>query len=293
MTTQSTAIAPEIIEQYKDMVRHEWTEPETVAAWRKWRASMSVQTAETTKALLQAAQLAPGMQVLDIASGTGDPLLSVARLVGPAGHVTASDQGAEMLAVAEESVREASLRNVTFRQADAHSLPFADNSFDRVTCRFGAMYFADALQAFGEIRRVLKPGGRVAFVAWGQLQDNPFMLASLAPLFKRVQVPPPPPGAPTPFKYATPGSISSDLEEAGFKGIEEETRELPFPWPGSPENLWEHFQEVAAPFRPIIQSLPPDEKAAAVNEILDAYRQFYDGHRINMPASLVIASAVK
>jgi SAM-dependent methyltransferase len=293
MSTPSTAIAPEMINEFKEMVRQEWTDPATVAAWGKWRVPMSVQTAETTTAIVQAAQIAPGMQVLDIASGTGEPLRAVARLVGPAGHVTAADLGAGMLSVAEESAREAGLHNITFRQADAHALPFAGNSFDRVTCRFGVMYFADAPHAFSEIYRVLKPGGRVAFIAWGQLQDNPFMLCSLGPLFKRVQVPPPPPGAPTPFKYGAPGSLSSDLEGAGFKRVEEETRQMAFPWPGTPDNLWEHFQDVAAPFRPIIESLPPNEKAAAISEILDGYRQFYDGHQINMPASIVVASAVK
>lgn len=289
----TTAIAPEMIDQFKEMVREEWADPITVQAWRKWRAPLGTLTAEATAALVQAARLAPGMQVLDIASGTGDPLVTVARLVGPAGHVTASDLSADMLAVAEESAREAGLRNISYRQADAHNLPFADNSFDRVTCRWGVMYFADAPQALHEIYRVLKPGGRAAFVAWGQLNDNPYMVCSLGPLFKRVQVPPPPTGAPTPFKYASPGLLTSDLEGVGFKQVEEETREMAFPWPGSPENLWEHFQEVAAPFRPIIESLPPDEKSAAVREILDGYRQFYDGHRINMTTSQVVASAVK
>jgi ubiquinone/menaquinone biosynthesis C-methylase UbiE len=289
----TTATSPEMINAFKQMVREEWDDKRTVEAWRRWRTQFRVQTAEVTRLILQAAEIAPGMQVLDIASGTGEPLRSVAKIVGPAGHVTSTDLSASMLRVAEESATEDNLHNITYQQADAHALPFADNSFDRITCRWGVMYFGDPQQALSEIRRVLKRGGKVAFTAWGPLEENPFMIGSLGPLFKRVQVPPPPPGAPTPFKYAAHGSLTVALEGVGFKDVAEETEQVSFPWPGSPENLWEHFQDVAAPFRPIIESLSLEERKSATEEIQATYRQFYDGQQINMPAVIVVASAVK
>jgi SAM-dependent methyltransferase len=108
--------------------------------------------ARATESIVRAAQVTPGMEVLDIASGTGEPALTLAET---AGHVTATDLGPQMLVSAEENARARGVGNVTFTHADVHELPFGDASFDRVTCRFGIMYFADVDRALGEIRRVL------------------------------------------------------------------------------------------------------------------------------------------
>jgi SAM-dependent methyltransferase len=280
-------------EQFKEMILQEWTDQGTVAAWRKWHPQFVVQTAAAKDAIVEAIEVKRGMQVLDLASGTGEPALTLAELAGSEGHVTATDLGPGMLATAEENARQAGLNNMTFLQADAHALPFPDQSFDRVTCRFGVMYFADSFQALREIYRVLKPGGRVVFVAWGPLEQNPFMLKSLGPFFKRVEIPPPPPGAPQPFKYAEPGTLSGELEGSGFRQVKEESRTLSFPWPGPPEELWQHFQDIAAPFRPIFNSLPLDQLDQAIAEVVEGYRQYYDGQQVDFPANIVLASGIR
>lgn len=288
----ATTTAP-TIEQFKEMVRQEWTDEVNVAAWSKWKASIAVQTQAMTDAIVTSAQILPGSEVLDIAGGTGELAFTIAAGVGPTGHVTATDLGPGMLAVAEEEAGSRGLTNLTFRQADAHSLPFADETFDRVTCRFGVMYFADSPTALGEIRRVLKPGGRAAFIAWGPLTENTFFLTCVGPFFKRVPPPPPSPGAPTPFKYAEAGTLAGELRGAGFAHVEEETRTMPLPWPGPPEELLRHFRDVAAPFRPLIDGMPDAEREAAVGEVLAGARRFYDGERVNMSATVVVAAAVR
>jgi SAM-dependent methyltransferase len=282
-----------MIDQFKEMVRQEWTDDVTVAAWRKWRAPFAVQTHATKEAIVAAAQLAPGLTVLDLASGTGEPALTIAAAVGPAGHVTATDLGPGMLAIAEAEAHANGLTNMTFQQVDAHALPFADGSFDRVTCRFGVMYFADVPTALQEIRRVLKPAGRAAFIAWGKMEENPLMLCCVGPFMRRVAPPPPPPGAPTPFTFATPGTLGGELRNAGFAAVDEETRAVPLPWPGPPEELWQHFRDIAAPFRPLIDGLPEAEREAAIGEVLAGLRRFYDGERVATPASIIVASAVR
>ncbi|MGI8855289.1 MAG: class I SAM-dependent methyltransferase [Thermomicrobiales bacterium] len=281
------------VEQFKEMVRQEWTDETTVAAWRRWKAPFAVQTAAMKAAIIAAARVTPGLRVLDIASGTGEPAVAIAAAVGPAGQVTATDLGPGMLAIAEEEARANGLTNLTFQQADAHALPFADQSFDRVTCRFGVMYFADSPTALREIHRVLKPGGRAAFIAWGLLDANPFMLSTIGPFFKRVAPPPPPPGAPTPFKFAQPGTLAAELRGAGFTSVDEETRTMPLPWPGPPEELWKHFYDIAAPFRPLIDGMPEAEREAAIDEVLTNLRHFYDGERTTIPASVIVASAAR
>jgi len=288
-----SATEPPSTEQFKEQVVQEWTDPNTVAAWSKWHSKYAVQSAEVNGAIVQAARVEPGMQVLDIASGTGEPALTLAGLVGPEGHVTATDLGHGMIAIARENAQKSGLANMTFLQADVHRLPFSDRSFDRITCRFGVMYFADLPRALAEVYRVLKPGGRVALTAWGPLEGNPRMLAALTPFLKRVEVPPPPPGAPQPFRFAEWGTLAADLQRAGFREVHEELREISYAWPGSPEEAWEQFRDAAVPFHPIIYGLAPEEQEKAVGEAVEGYRQYFDGKKVDFPGVIVLASAVR
>src|SRR5439155_5325472 len=120
------------------------------------------------------AGLWPGLDVLDLASGTGEPALTLAPLVLPGGTVTATDLLPEILAVAEEQAAQQGRANLRCGVADAGDLPFADASFDRVTCRFGVMFFPDVPRALREVCRVLRPGGRAAFTAWGPAAEQTF-----------------------------------------------------------------------------------------------------------------------
>src|SRR5688572_22156116 len=89
-------------DQYRQLVLDEWTDEGTLAAWRKWHPKTTIQLQAMTDALLEAAQARPGLRVLDLASGTGQPALDLARAVGPNGRVTATDLSAEMIAIAED-----------------------------------------------------------------------------------------------------------------------------------------------------------------------------------------------
>jgi ubiquinone/menaquinone biosynthesis C-methylase UbiE len=281
------------IEQFKEMIRLEWTDANTVAAWRKWYPQFAVWLREATEIIVEAAQVRPGMHVLDIASGTGEPALTLAERVGPLGQVTASDLGPEMIAIAEENARSRRFSNMKFQQADVHNLPFADEAFDVITCRFGVMYFADPARALSEIARVLKPGGRVALTAWAPLEQNEFLVIPFMPFLKRANVPPPPPGAPHPFRYAQAGSLSSELSAAGFREVSERTCALTLMFPGRPEENWQHLYETAAPFHPIINSLSPQGREQAVAEVLEAYRRCYDGKQVKTSGTMVLATAAR
>jgi SAM-dependent methyltransferase len=278
-------------DQYRQLVLDEWTDTGTLAAWRKWHPKTTIQLQAMTDALLEAAQARPGLRVLDLASGTGQPALDLARAVGPSGHVTSTDLSAEMLAIAEDYAREAGLANIAFQQADAERLPFADATFDVVTSRIGAMYFVDAQRALGEIRRVLKPGGRVALAVWGPADQGTYVTSMVGPFLRRVAVPEPPPDAPQPLRYARPGALGGALERAGFRAVNESHRVIPAPWPGTPEEYWQQFYEVAVPFQPLFDGLPPEERAKAVAEAADLLRAHYDGTTVHTTAAIVIASA--
>jgi ubiquinone/menaquinone biosynthesis C-methylase UbiE len=275
------------VPNYKEMIRQEWTG--AAPLWQKWNHKFVIQTRAATELLLRGAEVAPGMKVLDLASGTGEPALSLARAVGPQGRVVATDLVPQMLEAARQNAAAQGLDNLEFRMADAEALPFSDAEFDCVTCRFGIMFFPDIPKAMAEIRRVLKPGGRVCFAVFGSLEENPIFLVSLGPFLKRVKMPPPPPDAPHIFRFADETKLASALSSAGFHGVSTNKERVTFSWPGPAEEAWESTRELAAPFKKLIEAIPPDQTEEVIREVLEGIRRFQVGDNINLPATITIA----
>jgi SAM-dependent methyltransferase len=294
MSSASTSPDPAKIQRAREHLREEWTGEVTVAAWRKWHAQIAAFTRGATEALLEAAHLRPGMRVLDLACGVGDPALSIAQEVAPSGRVTATDLGPGMMSLAEELARKKGLTNIEFREANAESLPFTDASYDVLTCRFGIMFFPDLAKALRECLRVLKPGGRVAFVAWGKMAQ-PFFTTTAGILLKHVPSPPPPPDpeGPSLFMFGESGRLRRALEAAGFAGVHEEDLIIAGRWTSSIEEYWEQFTEVAAPFRPLLAQLTPEKMAQAKAEVIVALGKFWDGKELNIPLEIVIGSGTR
>jgi ubiquinone/menaquinone biosynthesis C-methylase UbiE len=285
---------PSKIQQFRERLHQEWTGDKTVAAWRKWQAQIAAFTRGATEAILEAGHLRPGMRVLDLASGVGDPALSIAAEVGPSGRVTATDLGPGMMSLAEELARKKDITNIEFREASAESLPFPDQSYDVLTCRFGIMFFPDLPKALRECFRVLKPGGHAAFVAWGK-KEQPFFTTTAGIVLKHVPVPPPPPDpdGPSMFMFGERGRLRRALEATGFSNVHEEDRIIAGRWASSIEEYWEQFSEVAAPFRPLIDQLTPEKLAQAKSEIFAVLKKFWNGKELNIPLEIVIGSATR
>jgi SAM-dependent methyltransferase len=285
---------PSKIQEFRERLRQEWTGEKTVAAWRKWHAQIAAFTRGATEAILEAAHLSPGMRVLDLACGVGDPALSIAQEVAPSGRVTATDLGPGMMSLAEELARKKGLTNIEFRQANAESLPFADACYDVISCRFGIMFFPDLPKALHECLRVLKPGGRAAFVAWGKLAQ-PFFTTTAGILLKHLPAPPPPPDpdAPSLFMFGERGRLRRSLETAGFSNVHEEDRIIAGRWSTSVEEYWEQFTEVAAPFRPLLEQLTPEKKTEAKAESLAALNKFWSSKELNIPLEIVIGAGTR
>jgi ubiquinone/menaquinone biosynthesis C-methylase UbiE len=286
-----TSDAP-TLDQLKERVRRDWADVATIEAWRRWREPSSVQTQMLTSTLIDAADIHPGQRVLDLASGAGEPVLTLARVVGDDGHVTASDLSSGWLSIIEDAALAESLGNIDLVVADAHALPFPAETFDRVTSRLGVMFFADVQRALAECRRVLRPDGRSAFLVWGDPQRNMFFAAVMRALGSRVEMPSPPPGTPHPARFAAPGSLARELEQAGFREIDEERLIVPIPWPGPPEQFWQHFREIVAPLRPLLDGLPPGELEAVASEVIGEYATRYDGTLVELTAEVIVVTGV-
>jgi ubiquinone/menaquinone biosynthesis C-methylase UbiE len=126
------------------------------------------QLAEAQAAMMALASPAPGDRVLDIACGTGLVAFDAARAVGPDGHVLGVDLSGRMVSFAEQRAREVNLSNCRFERMDAETLDLPDGKFDVVLCALGLMYMPDPEQAVREMRRVLRPGGRISLAVWGE-----------------------------------------------------------------------------------------------------------------------------
>lgn len=263
-----------------------------LTAAEKWKAKSAAMGRDVTEALVEYAEPRPGMQVLDLASGTGEPAITLASRIGAAGQVTALDLSADLLAIAAERARQRGFTNVSIQQADAQTLPFPDDRYDLATCRFGVMFFPDVERALRELHRVLKPGARACFVAWGP-KEQPYFAHTIGIVHRHIGGPLIAPGGPDPFRFARPGSLSEALRKSGFAHTQEQTRTVPWIWPGPAEEAWEQQQAIATPFLPLLKRVPPEKWPEINAEVHAAIRKYEDNGAIKFGATIVLASAQK
>jgi SAM-dependent methyltransferase len=189
---------------------------------------------------------APGERVLDLGCGCGDSSLALARAVGPAGRVLGVDLSEPMLARARERAAAAGLAHLSFRAADVQTAPLEAGAFDAAFSRFGVMFFADPVAAFGNVRRALRPGGRLAFACWRPVAENPWVRVPMAAAAAVLPLPPPPPeGTPGPFAFGDAGRVRRILEAAGLEAVETEPADLAMhPGGGDLDEAADMFLEV-------------------------------------------------
>jgi ubiquinone/menaquinone biosynthesis C-methylase UbiE len=191
----------------------------TGPTWAELQEPLDRQLAPLGHAAMAALQPRPGEQVLDIGCGSGETSLELAAAVTPGGQVTGADISRPMLEVARR--RAEGMAALRFVEADAQTYPFTPATFDAVFSRFGVMFFADPAGAFGNIRKALRPGGRLAFVCWRAPSENPIMVLPMmaaAPYLPPVE--PTDPTAPGPFAFADPERVRGILSKAGFSDIQ-------------------------------------------------------------------------
>lgn len=278
-------------QELKQRQRGDWNT--AAAGWQKWDAWLERASQPVTAWLCEAAGASAGMHVLDLASGTGQPALTLAGRVQPAGSVTGVDLSSEMLAVANQRSHARGISNLTLREADIENLDFADASFDAATCRWGLMFCPDPSAAIAEVNRILRPGARFATVTWDAPAKNPFftLLTQILPRF--TTMPQPDPGAPGPFRLADIDELRRYFQEAGFRDIQAESSPMQMPF-SSAEEYWQCATDLGAPFRALLASLDEANTAELKSAVLEAAAGFQtQSGTVSFPGAYIRVSAAK
>lgn len=188
------------------------------AGWKKWDDVLMDFLKPVGEEMIRRMQPSRNQLVLDIASGTGEPALTIARMISE-GKVVMTDLSESMLQVARENAIKQGIHNVEVRVCDVSELPFANNTFDAISCRFGFMFFPDMKGALNEMYRVLKPGGSLVASVWNGPEKNFWITAVSAAVKKNMPLPEHAPDAPGMFRCAKDGLMEELFTEAGFQHV--------------------------------------------------------------------------
>jgi ubiquinone/menaquinone biosynthesis C-methylase UbiE len=228
----------------------------------------------------------PGDTVLELAAGSGETGFLAARLVGEGGRLISTDFAPEMVEAARRRAREIGVDNVEFRVLDAERMDLETDSVDGILCRWGFMLMIDPAAAFGESRRVLRPGGRLVFSVWAAPERNPWASLVIRVLVSQGHIAPPDANAPGVFALADPDRIRALVTAAGF--AEPAIEEMALRWPFvDQEAYWRFLTEAAGAISPMLRGLPPEAQAAVRTQVHEAARPFSSGDGYDFPAALL------
>jgi SAM-dependent methyltransferase len=235
----------------------------------------------------------PGESVLDVATGPGVVAVLAAKAVGPTGRVVATDLAPEWAEHVATTAQAAGVANVEFRAASADALDLPDGSFDVALCQFGLMFVPEPVQALREMRRVLRPDGRLGVVVWSTA-DKVKLFSATGPLLQPY-VPKAAPGQelPTPLQLGEPGLIERLVAEAGFGDVRVERHTLDY-LISDPEERWQRDVAAGPPaVREAVAALPEAERRALHDRYVGALEAYRRDEMIRLPSEAIYVAAVK
>lgn len=206
----------QLLEQIRDQQRLSWNK--FSPGWKKWDDLFMDFLRPMGDEIIRQINPESDDTILDVACGTGEPGLTIAYLLNN-GKVVITDLSEDMVQIAKENAASRGIKNIEPLVCDVTEMPFADNTFDAISCRFGFMFFPDMLLAAKEMARVLKPGGRISTSVWNIAEKNFWVTAILGAINKNIPLPAPPPGAPGMFRCAEEGLLAGIFKQAGLKNI--------------------------------------------------------------------------
>jgi ubiquinone/menaquinone biosynthesis C-methylase UbiE len=240
--------------------------------------------------LIKLAKVRRGMWVLDVATGPGEPALTIAPLVAPNGLVLGIDFSSAMVRRAAARARQSGIHNAQFRKMDAERLKLPGMMFDRVFCRFGLMLMADADLALAEMHRVLVPAGRVVVAVWST-QPKVNTLGIVRGVLVRHRAFTPPAGAPDFFRFGKAGALERALRTAGFRDIRSERMTIEWVF-ADPDDFWNTMKQGPSLKRSLAK-LPASRQRAIKDEVCRRLERFMRGGALRIPNEAVLGSGHK
>jgi ubiquinone/menaquinone biosynthesis C-methylase UbiE len=279
-------------DKFRQTTRAQWEN--AAPAWDRWGPLLGRWLGAATEAMLDAAGVAAGSRVLDVAAGAGEQTLAAARRAGPTGYVLATDISPAILRYAKAAAEQAGLANVETRELDGerHDLLPA-GSFDAAISRVGLIYFPDQQRALAGIRHALRPGGRFATVTYSTPDNNAFFALPVGIIRRRAQLPPPQPGQPGPFSLGGEGVLARTLEQAGFRDVE--VRKVPSPvcLPTAAECV-KFERESFGALHQMMANMSEAEREATWEEIAQTLGKFETpGKGFEGPCEMLVGSGVR
>ncbi|MBC7875452.1 MAG: class I SAM-dependent methyltransferase [Ferruginibacter sp.] len=276
------------LEEIREQQKQSWNK--FSGGWKKWDDLTMDFLRPMGDEIISSIQPSGKDNILDLAAGTGEPGLTIATMLD-GGKVTITDLSEDMLAIAKENATRRGITNIETKACDVCELPFADNSFDAISCRFGFMFFPDMQLAANEMHRVLKPGGKIATSVWNVPEKNFWVTAMMGTINKNMELPPPPPGSPGMFRCTIPGLMKEIFEKAGFKSIKE--KEVASKLNSeTTDTYWNMMTEIGAPIVAALSKADDAMREKIRKEVFELVNQKYPG-KVAIDAGAIVISAEK
>ncbi|MEN2416005.1 class I SAM-dependent methyltransferase [Flavobacterium mesophilum] len=257
------------LEQIREQQKQSWNK--FSGGWKKWDELVMDFLKPMGDEIIRSINPKSTDYILDIASGTGEPGLTIAEKLSK-GQIILTDLADDMLKIARENAALRGIKNIETMTCDVSELPFLNNTFDAISCRFGFMFFPDMELAAKEMVRVLKPGGRIATAVWNGPEKNFWITATTGTINRNLELSPPPAGSPGIFRCAEDGFLAAIFAKAGLKNIKQ-TEIVGKLNCKTTDAYWEMQTEVAAPIVAALSSTSDEmrekikkETYAIVNE---------------------------
>ncbi len=258
-------------------------------SWGKHAEYVDARGARITAKMLELSAPQPGERVLELAGGPGGVGLAAAPLVAPGGEVVVSDVASEMTTIAAARAAALGLDNVITCELDVEQIDQPDGSYDVVLCREGLMFALDPARAAREIRRVLRPGGRLVLAVWGPREKNPWLGVVLDSVSAQIGAPVPPPGIPGPFSLDDPDRLTGLLSDADLSDVV--VSELPMPLHAdSFDEWWSRTSSLAGPLAGMLASLPEDAARALHRRVQEAVSAYETPAGLDFPGVTLLAA---
>jgi ubiquinone/menaquinone biosynthesis C-methylase UbiE len=272
------------LEQIREQQKESWNR--FSSGWKKWDELVMDFLKPMGNEIIKMLNPQSNDVVLDVAAGTGEPGLTIASML-QSGKVVITDLSEDMLAIALQNAEQRGIKNIETCACDVCDLPFPDNTFDAISCRFGFMFFPDIQLATKEMVRVLKPGGKIATSVWSVPEKNFWVTAIMGTINKNMDLPIPPPDAPGMFRCAKDGLIKDLFLQEGLKNVSQ--KEVAGTLNAkTTDGYWNMMLDIGAPIVAALSKADDATKEKIKREVFEIVNQKYPNGNVIIDSSALI-----